>query len=1097
MHVPESVDRYSPFVFDVQRFCLHDGPGIRAVVFFKGCPLRCQWCQNPESLDREPELAFYPERCSGCLSCQTACSNDAILFQPSRVDREKCQACGRCAEVCPHEALRLIGEKQPVERLLEIILADKQYFKASGGGVTLSGGEPLFQADAAVALLKGCNRLGISTMVETCGLASEKTVLRAMPFTDRFYFDLKAFDQTLHKELTGQSSDRIIRNARKLAEAGADVVFRMPIIPGKNDSEKNYREIAAFVQSLGQDSLCLLKYHSGGEAKLSRLHSKQDRLNISTDEVTASISRATDLFKQLGIKTTVEGSAPESEVTRTKSVFSDRVWRLRKVVQSASPAICTQRALLVTRFFKNYRKRNEPIILKKARALEYILTHKEVKIYPDELLVGCFSSKRVGGSILPELHGTAMLLDLFSFTDRKVNPLQLAKKDRRDLALKVLPYWGFRSLAAQAFRPLKAVAFIFDQLAGKRFLINESGGISHIVPDYAKLLFLGASGIARQAAESEKTTGDPAKRAFYQSVQISCAALTKLAAPYEKLADQLALAEDDPARRSELLQIAKVCRQVPESPAGTMQEALQSILFTQIALNQESLDNSVCPGRLDQVLYPYYLADVEAGRIDEQKARDLIGCFTVKMCEIVPVFSRRVTRFHGGMFNGQVVVVGGTDEQGNDATNELTWMFLDAMEHLRMRQPNYHARIHKSSPVEYLNRISAMLLDGSGAPSLMNDEVIVPLLEGRGIEKKDARNYSPVGCIEPVACGKTFGSTDAALVNIGLCLEWALGTKPGGAKTKPLAECRSIDEVVELFQIQIEQLVKKLIDDLQAIEKANAKFHPTPLTSMLLEGCLESGVDSTAGGVKYNASGVQAVGVADVADSLAAIEQVVFKQGVCNLRTLQAVLRANFSGYEDLHGHLLKAPKFDNDESTVDRLADLVMTIFAKTLAQYENTRGGAYLAGFYSVTAHSAFGETTGALPSGRKNGRPLANGLSPSNGLDRKGPTACLNSAAGLDLIGSARNGVNVNLKIDGGSLAGEKGQQAMTGLVRGYFAKGGMQTQINVMDPKVLLEARDNPASHPWLLVRVSGYSAYFNDLSPEMKQELIDRSLHQSR
>jgi len=476
------------------------------------------------------------------------------------------------------------------------------------------------------------------------------------------------------------------------------------------------------------------------------------------------------------------------------------------------------------------------------------------------------------------------------------------------------------------------------------------------------------------------------------------------------------------------------------------------------------------------------------------RARELVGCFTVKMSEIIPVFSRRITRFHGGMFNGQVVVVGGTDAQGNDVTNALTDMFLDAMDELRMRQPNYHARVHSGSPARYINRVADMLLRGSAAPSLMNDDVIVPTLVGRGMPVERARDYSPVGCVEPVSCGATFGSTDAAIVNLVLPFERALGLKKPRAGKKHAEQCASVDELFDLFRRELQAVVAKLIPDLHAVERANAVFHPTPLSSLMLEGCLESGVDASSGGALFNASGIQGVGVADLADSFAAIERVVFVDKRCTMRELLHALRRNFAGAEDLRGHLLCAPKFGNDNLYADRFAQLIMTAFADMLARYNNTRGGKYLAGFYSVTAHEYLGSRSRALPSGRRAKMPLASGLSPVNGVDRLGPTAALSSVAKLNLVDTARNGINVNIKIDRRALGEASEVDALSGLIRGYFQQGGMQVQINAMDPATLLDARAHPENHPWLLVRVSGYSAYFNDLSPEMRDEIIARTVH---
>ena len=1084
-------------VADVQRFCTHDGPGLRTVIFFKGCPLRCSWCQNPETISPRPELAFHAHRCAGCLRCVGVCEAGALSAHGPRVARDRCEACGACVQACPHEALRLVGQRVRVERLAQQVQADRAFFQASGGGLTLSGGEPLLQHRAVARLLSLCKEADTHTMVETCGAVKWAAFQAVLPHTDQFYFDLKAGGRRLHLDLTGSDGRLVLRNARRLVEAGAEVIFRMPVVPGINDSEASVLTVASFLLGLGRPEIRLLRYHAGGRAKARATGNPQPRLEISADQADWALERVAEIFSARGVAATVEGAAlTRGEASPpVEDPFTPRVWRLREAVRRARPGVCAERARIVTSYQRDRRNRNKPAPVQRAETLCQVLRLRSARIYPDELLVGNFSSRRVGGSIMPELHGVAQLLDMHRLETRPVNPLEIAPEDRAALAREVLPYWATRHLAARAFPLHRAPGFYREALDARKYLINEASGISHLVPDYALLLREGTSGIARQAAWRRQRAANQDARDFYLAVQIVCRGVEAMAANLAREALALARRERDPIRRSELEEIARTCRQVPAQPAASLRQALQSLLLVQIALNQESLDNSVCPGRLDQVLWPYYEADHERGDLTRREAAELIGCFTVKMSEIIPVFSSYVTRFHGGLFSGQVVVVGGQDRHGQDAENELTHIFLDAMERLRMRQPNYHARLHRGSSVGYVRRVAAMLRDGSGAPSLMNDEVVVPMLQSRGMSREHALDYSPVGCVEPVSCGRTFGSTDAALTNVARCLEWALGTRRGGARTTPPAKFSSAEELFSAFEQQVQHLVARLMGHLQPMERANARFHPTPLTSALLQGCMEAGRDASSGGARYNASGIQAVGVVDVADSLAAVAEVVFQARLCSMATLLTALKKNFEGYGWLQGHLVRAPKFGNDEQAVDGWVDAVMGAFAGALSRYENTRGGAYLAGFYSVTSHGAFGEHVGALPSGRPSGAPLANGLSPADGMDRRGPTAALSSVARLDLAGKAKNGITVNLKLDPTVLPqGEGGVDAVSALIRGYAAAGGMQVQLNVMDPEVLQQARAHPERHPWLLVRVSGYSAYFADLAPAVQQEIIQRTCH---
>jgi pyruvate formate-lyase/glycerol dehydratase family glycyl radical enzyme len=788
-------------------------------------------------------------------------------------------------------------------------------------------------------------------------------------------------------------------------------------------------------------------------------------------------------------------SLPMTEITRC----SKRIDALKEAVQGAKPGVCTERALIWTRYFKAGENRKKSPTIQIAEALTEVLKNKSIRIYPDELIVGNYSSKRVGGAIYPELHGVPVIAEAHTFAKRKTNPLELSNGELRQL-LSIVPFWLPRFLAMKLDTGfVKKLALIADQLTAKFYLINELGGVAHIAPDYGKLIAIGTEGIAAEAEGYQKDAPLGSETwCFYEGVKIIAEGLARFGERYAGLALEMAAEEKEPKRKAELETIAEVCQRVPRLGARTFHEALQSLFFAQIAINLESLDNGICPGRIDQYLYPYYQTSLKDPSFSARQAKELLAAFSIKMAEIIPVFSKPMMRFHGGMFNGQVVTVGGVDESGNDAANELSDLLLEIMDELRMRQPNFHARVHRSSSEAYRHKINLALASGSGSPALYNDEVIIEALCRHGYETADARNYTAVGCVEPVCQGKSFSSTDAALLNVPIMLEMALneGWRFGsffrsGRKTKPASRMKSMEDVREAFEGQLKFFVKRLIGDLHLVEKANHKEHPTPLSSMLLEGCLKSGRCSTDGGAVYNFSGIQCVGPADTGDALYAIDRAVFRERKMTLPVLVELMKKNISDEKWLL-YLRGLEKFGNDQPEADGWTRYVIAAFDSALGAYTSARGGRYVTGIYSVTAHQYFGKITGALPHGRRRGEAFASGIAPVNGMDRKGPTALLNSVNSIDFTQIA-NGVNFNLQFDQALLKGEKGASLLDALLKIYFERGGMQVQVNVFDPRILVEARNDPHKYPHLLVRVSGYSAYFNDLAPAMKDEIINRTM----
>ncbi len=769
----------------------------------------------------------------------------------------------------------------------------------------------------------------------------------------------------------------------------------------------------------------------------------------------------------------------------------DRIETIRQDLIGTQIHLCPERAYLITEFFREHDDPTEPLPVRKARALEYMLANKEVAIFDGERIVGNAGTRRKVCLMQPELASAFMSQEILWMDRRKNNPFQISWRDRLKLVTRVLPYWLRKSMPARMFPSLaRQAAYMMHQLKPAYYLINEAGGIGHFLPDYEKMIRIGTSGYRK---ELEQGSG-PLREAGL----IVCKALETWA---DRLADRaavMAAGERDEERRSELEEIARICRKVPREPADSFHEALQSLWLTHMAVMLESLNSAVSFGRIDQYLHPYYQRDIDEGRLTREEAIELLLLFSAKATEHVLLLSQAITQYHGGYLVVQAAIVGGEDADGNDVTNELTYTMLDVMERHRMRDPNYQARVHAGSPPEYLRRALQVAREGGGSPALFNDEAVVPALVAHGIPLADARGYGIVGCVEPSIPGKSFLSTDAGLFNLPICLELALnrgrrwnGKVRVGARTPDPASFKSIDDVIEAFRAQVDHRVDRMIDDFHMVEKGNMDYHPTPLSSMLVEGCMESGMDLTQGGAVYNSSGIQGVGVADVADSLAALDTLVFRENKLSMPQVVEALRSDFAGHEAVRKALERAPKYGNDLPLPDGYADLAVLIWHDSLARHRSLRGGAYVPGYYSVTCHVAFGALTGALPSGRRAREPFASGVGAACGADRGGPTALLNSVSSLDSSRMA-NGNALNLRFDPADIEGEKGLDILVGLTRGFFERGGMEIQLNVLDPEMLEDARANPGKYPELVVRVAGYCACFDDLPDESKAEIIKRT-----
>ena len=773
--------------------------------------------------------------------------------------------------------------------------------------------------------------------------------------------------------------------------------------------------------------------------------------------------------------------------------YSDRFERIKKALLSESMHLCPERALLVTEYFKKLDSPADPMIIRKARAFRHLMQSKSAIIFPDELIAGNVGSQRKSAIIQPELSGViAMITDLPRIGKRRTNPMRISRRDRLKLFTRVLPYWLTRNLSYRAFHPHigRFLRYVAEQINAKYYLINEAGGIGHFLPNYEKILKIGIRGYVDELKKGGAE--------FHWAAIIACEGVVAYSWRLAEEAGRLAGDERGAIRQAELKEIGRICAKVPYEPASTFHEALQSLWLTHMAVCLESINSAVSFGRIDQYLYPYYRADLEAGRITPARARELLLCFSAKATEHVFLLSERTSEYHGGYLVAQAAIVGGVDEDGNDSVNDLTYIFLDVMEESGLRDPNYQARIHPEAPEQYVRRAVDVSRKGNGVPALFNDDASISALLRHGYPLNEARNYGVVGCVELALPGKSFFSTDAALFNLPFCLELALNRgkrlKGGGrvgALTPPPESFAGIEDIIAAFRLQVFHMVDRFVNDIQVIERGNRDHHPTPFSSTLVDGCIESGKDTTAGGALYNSSGVQGVGVADTADSLAAIEHVVFRKRRYTLKEIVRAMRANFASEPVMCAELRSAPKYGNDLELPDGYAAEVVRIFHSALARHCNTRGGPYVPGFYSSTSHVGFGRYTGALPGGRLAGEPFSASLDPSHGRDRLGPTALLNSVSRID-SSLAPNGYALNLRFDPRTVSGDRGLAILSALMKGFFSSGGMEMQFNVLDPETLEEARRRPGLYPGLVVRVAGYCAYFDDLPDSVKSEIIART-----
>jgi formate C-acetyltransferase len=778
-----------------------------------------------------------------------------------------------------------------------------------------------------------------------------------------------------------------------------------------------------------------------------------------------------------------------------------RLARMKERFLAITPEICVERARLITASYRETEA--EPIIIRRAKALEKILSEMTIFIQEDELIVGNQATKPRSSPIFPEFSCKWLEAELDRLEQRS-GDVFLISAEKKETLRKLFPYWEGKtsnelaaSLMTQEAKDAQA-AGVFT--VGNYFF----NGVGHISVDYAKVLAEGLYGVIGEAqAELAKlditNPDDHQKMHFLKAVIIANQAVIHFAERFAVEAERLAAETKDLRRKAELEEVARICHKVPAQPAETFWEALQSFWFIQLTIQLESNGHSISPMRFDQYMYPYFQASEDRMSLDDMQ--ELLDLLWLKFNEINKVRDENSTKAFGGYPMFQNLIVGGQARDGKDATNELSFMCLQASANTKLYQPSISIRIHEGTPEPLYMKALEVSRIGLGMPAYYSDRVIIPALLSRGLTREDARDYGIIGCVEPQVGGKTEGWHDAAFFNMAKVLELALNDgidpltgKQLGPKTGDLTSFKSFDDVMAAYREQMEYFVRLLIVSDNAVDMAHGQRAPLPFLSSLVADCIVKGKSLQEGGAHYNFTGPQGVGVANVGDSLAAVKKLVFEEKALTLVELKELLKTNFEGKEDLRQMLLnRAPKYGNDNDYADELAREGALIYCDQVEEYRNPRGGQFQPGLYPVSANVPLGTVVGPLPDGRKAGTPLADGVSPVSGRDNLGPTAAVKSVAKLDHQ-LASNGTLLNQKFHPNALKDEKGLHNLMAVTETLFTGGGLHVQYNVVSRETLLDAQKHPENYRGLVVRVAGYSAFFTALDPALQNDIITRTEH---
>ena len=791
--------------------------------------------------------------------------------------------------------------------------------------------------------------------------------------------------------------------------------------------------------------------------------------------------------------------------------LTERMKEFREEVLDEKPYIDAQRAILATLAYKE--NLNQPRVMVRAKMLEKVLDHMSIYIEDKSLLAGNQATKNRNAPIFPEYTMEFVMNELNQFEKRDGDVFYITEKTKEQLR-EIAPFWQNNNLRArgEALLPEEVRVFMETGVFGMEGKLNA--GDAHLAVNYERILKDGLRGYEKRVKEYKATLDltDPEsidKYCFYNAVLIVLEAVRNFANRYSVLAKDLAEKELNQERKIELLEISRICSKVPYEPAETFQEAVQSVWFIQLILQIESNGHSLSYGRFDQYMYPYYDRDIKNGTIKESEALELLTCLWIKTLTINKVRSQAHTLSSAGSPMYQNVTIAGQTIDKKDAVNDLSFLVLKSVAQTRLTQPNLTVRYHKNINKHFLDECVEVMRLGFGMPALNNDEIIIPSFMDWQVKEEDAYNYSAIGCVETAVPGKWgYRCTGMSYINFPRMLLCTMNNGVDLTSNKRFTkgygyftEMESYEELLKAWDKTIREITRYSVIVENVIDKASEKDVPDILCSALTDDCIARGKTIKEGGAVYDfISGLQ-VGIANMADCLAAIKKLVYEEKKITRQELWNAILDDFSSPENkkIQEMLIReAPKYGNDDDYVDQLIVEAYDSYIEEIEKYPNTRynrgpiGGIRYAGTSSISANVGQGMSTMATPDGRNAFEPLAEGCSPAHNSDKNGPTAVFKSVSKLR-TNKITGGVLLNQKMTPQMLSTEENRQKLELLIKTFFNRlHGYHVQYNIVSKETLIDAQKHPEKHKDLIVRVAGYSAFFNVLSKKTQDDIIGRT-----